>query len=309
MEKKMTQIDIDLLKEIADLHGVPEGAYNIRKNGESLDRKCTENIQIISQEDQDGILIEIAPNTVNQSVHIPVLIQESGITETVYNDFRIGENCDVLIVAGCGISNCGHQDSEHDGVHTFHVGKNSKVKYVEKHYGSGDGEGERIMNPTTIIYLDEGAHMELDMAQIRGVDSTDRYTEIHVGDHAEAIISERLMTHGKQKADSRMEIFLDGKDSKAQIISRSVGKDQSEQIFYPCMTGNNACFGHVQCDSIIMDDSRISSIPAIRANSVDAQLVHEAAIGRIAGDQLLKLMTLGLTAEEAEERILKGFLK
>ena len=309
MENKLNSLDLELLREVADLHKVPEGAYNIRKDGHGFGRRSTEAIQILPQEGRDGIVVNIAPGTVNQSVHIPVIIEESGLTEVVYNDFHIGANSDVLIVAGCGISNCGHQNSQHDGIHTFYVGENAQVKYVEKHYGSGDGTGERIMNPQTIFHLAPGAKVELDTAQIRGVDSTDRYTEIHVAAGGEAVVTERLLTHGKQMAQSRMEIFLEGEDAATRIISRSVAQDQSEQIFYPCVTGNAKCFGHVQCDSIIMGDSRISSIPAIKANSVDAQLIHEAAIGRIAGDQLLKLMTLGLTEAEAEERILKGFLK
>lgn len=307
----MNEIDKNLLAEIADLHEIPEGAYNIRKDGKSEGRNSTAEIQIIPKDDKDGIEIHIAPNTQKQSVHIPVILAESGINETVYNDFYVGENADVVIIAGCGIHNCGNQDSTHSGVHTFHLGKNAHVRYVEKHYGEGEGEGSggRIMNPQTIVYLDEGASMEMDMSQIRGIDSTNRSTQIHVGDKAEVVLTERLLTHGKQAAESKVDIFLDGEDSSARILSRSVGQDDSTQTFFPCMTGNSKCFGHVQCDSIIMGNARISSIPAIRANSVDAQLVHEAAIGKIAGDQLLKLMTLGLTEEEAEEHILNGFLK
>ena len=305
----MNEIEKNLLAEVADLHEIPEGAYNIRMDGKSAGRNSTAEIQIIPKTDKDGIEIHIAPNTKKQSVHIPVILAESGIEETVYNDFFVGENADVVIIAGCGIHNCGNQDSSHSGVHTFHLGKNAHVKYVEKHYGEGDGSGARVMNPQTNVYLDEGASMEMDMSQIRGIDSTNRNTQIHVGEKAEVVLTERLLTHGKQNAESRVDIFLDGEDSSARILSRSVGQDDSVQTFFPCMTGNAKSFGHVQCDSIIMGNARISSIPAIRANSVDAQLVHEAAIGKIAGDQLLKLMTLGLTEEEAEEHILNGFLK
>lgn len=305
----MNDIDRNLLETVAALHEIPEGAYNIRKDGKSEARNSTANIQITPKEGVDGIEIHIAPETQNQSVHIPVILAQSGIQETVENDFYIGENSDVLIVAGCGIHNGGSDDSAHSGVHTFYVGKGAHVKYVEKHYGQGDGTGARIMNPTTMVYLEEGASMEMDMTQIRGIDSTNRSTTIHVGKGAEVVLTERLLTHGTQKAESRVDIFLDGTDSTARILSRSVGQDDSEQIFFPCMTGNDQCFGHVQCDSIIMGNARISSIPAIRANCVDAQLIHEAAIGKIAGDQLLKLMTLGLTEEEAEEHILNGFLK
>ncbi|MBR6761334.1 MAG: SufD family Fe-S cluster assembly protein [Oscillospiraceae bacterium] len=305
----MNQIDKNLLETVASLHEIPEGAYNIRKDGKSEARNSTAAIQITPKEGVDGIEIHIAPETREQSVHIPVILAKSGIQETVENDFYVGENSDVLIVAGCGIHNSGSDDSAHSGVHTFYIGKGAHVKYVEKHYGEGEGTGSRIMNPKTVVYLEEGASMEMDMTQIRGIDSTNRETTIHVGAGAEVVLTERLLTHGMQKAESRVDIFLDGADSTARILSRSVGQDQSEQIFFPCMTGNEKCFGHVQCDSIIMGDARISSIPAIRANCVDAQLIHEAAIGKIAGDQLLKLMTLGLTEEEAEEHILNGFLK
>lgn len=305
----MNDIDRSLLEAVASLHEIPQGAYNIRKDGQSEARNSTDEIRIIPKEGVDGIEIHIAPGTVNQSVHIPVILAKSGIQESVVNDFYIGEGSDVLIVAGCGIHNSGSEDSAHSGVHTFYVGKGAHVKYVEKHYGQGEGTGSRIMNPTTAVYLEEGATMEMDMTQIRGIDSTNRETTIHVGKSAEAVLTERLLTHGTQKAESKVDIFLDGEDSTARILSRSVGQDDSEQVFFPCMTGNDKCFGHVQCDSIIMGNAKISSIPAIRANCTDAQLIHEAAIGKIAGDQLLKLMTLGLTEEEAEEHILNGFLK
>ncbi len=305
----MNDIDRSLLEAVASLHEIPQGAYNIRKDGQSEARNSTDEIRIIPKEGVDGIEIHIAPGTVNQSVHIPVILAKSGIQESVVNDFYIGEDSDVLIVAGCGIHNSGSEDSAHSGVHTFYVGKGAHVKYVEKHYGQGEGTGARIMNPTTAVYLEEDAVMEMDMTQIRGIDSTNRETTIHVGKGAEAVLTERLLTHGTQKAESKVDIFLDGEDSTARILSRSVGQDDSEQVFFPCMTGNDKCFGHVQCDSIIMGNAKISSIPAIRANCTDAQLIHEAAIGKIAGDQLLKLMTLGLTEEEAEEHILNGFLK
>ena len=305
----MDPIKLNLLREVADLHGVPEGAYNIRSDGKLAGRSTTANIDIVSKEDGSGIDIIIKPGTVHESVHIPVIISESGLTDVVYNDFYIGDNCDVVIVAGCGISNCGQQDSEHDGIHRFHVGKNSKVKYVEKHYGEGEGTGERIFNPQTIVYLDEGASIHMETTQIRGVDSTKRYTKIVVGAGGEAVITEKLLTHGRQTAESEMDIVLAGEDATGRVISRSVAQDTSEQVFYPRMTGEAKCFGHVQCDSILMGEAKIKSIPAIAAEHPDAQLIHEAAIGRIAGDQILKLMTLGLTEEEAEERILNGFLQ
>ena len=305
----MNTLDQKLLKEIADLERVPQGAYNIRKNGALEGRSNSANIVIDTKTDKPGIDIHIAPGTKHESVHIPVILTESGLRDMVYNDFFIGEGCDVDIIAGCGIHNSGCETSEHDGIHTFYVGKNSKVRYYEKHYGEGEGTGERIFNPQTIVYLDEGASINMETTQIRGVDSTKRYTKIVVGAGGEAIITEKLLTHGKQTAESEMDIVLAGEDATGRVISRSVAQDQSQQVFYPRMTGEAKCFGHVQCDSILMGDAKIKSIPAIAAEHPDAQLIHEAAIGRIAGDQILKLMTLGLTEEEAEERILNGFLQ
>jgi len=303
------KVDINLLREIADLEGTPKGAYNIRKNGKLDSRASTANIEIVTKEDKPGIDIHIKDGTVRQSVHIPVIITEAGLDEVVYNDFFIGKDCDVVIVAGCGIHNDGSDKSQHDGVHTFYVGENSKVHYVEKHYGEGEGTGERIMNPETVVYLDKGASIQLDTTQIRGVDSTKRYTKVVVKDGGEAVINEKLLTHDRQHATSEMDIILAGPDSKGRVISRSVAQDTSQQVFYPRMIGDAAGFGHVQCDSILMGQAKIQSIPAITANHPDAQLIHEAAIGRIAGDQILKLMTLGLTEEEAEEEILNGFLR
>lgn len=305
MEKK----DRDLLKQVADLHEIPKGAYNIRKNSESAGRNSTANIQITNKEGVPGIDIRIAPGTKNESVHIPVLITETGITEMVYNDFYVGDDADVLIVAGCGIHNAGDSESRHDGIHRFFVGKNAKIRYVEKHYGDGDGNGKRVMNPATELTMEENSVCEMEMVQIKGVDSTDRKMTASLGKNAKLTVTERLMTHGDQFARSDMIINLDGEGSSAQIVSRSVGKDRSEQVFNPVAVGNNECRAHIQCDSIIMGDARIRSIPEIAANHRDAQIVHEAAIGRINGDQLLKLQTLGLTAEEAEKVIIDGFLK
>ncbi len=306
---KLSAIELNMLKAIADLHKIPEGAYNIRADGVSAGRNSTEHIEIVSKTDKQGIDIIVKPGTKNESVHIPVIISKTGYEELVYNDFFIGEDCDVVIIAGCGIHNSGCNTSKHDGVHTFHVGKGSRVKYVEKHYGEGEGTGEKVMNPQTVIYLEEGAYMEMDTTQIRGIDSTKRETTVEAGPGAEIVVLEKLMTHDRQSAVSDMTIHLNGDDSRGRVISRSVAQGESTQVFHPNMEGNARCFGHVQCDTIIMGNAKVSSIPAISANHVDAQLIHEAAIGRIAGDQLMKLMTLGLSPEEAEERILAGFLK
>lgn len=305
MEKR----DMGLLESIADLHEIPAGAYNIRKNGEGHSRRSTANIEIVSKTDKPGIDIIVAPGTKNESVHIPVIITETGVNDLVYNDFFIGDDADVLIVAGCGIHNSGDEKSQHDGIHTFHIGKNAKVRYVEKHYGEGDGKGERVLNPVTVVEQDENSVCEMEMVQIKGVDSTVRDTKAHLKAGAKLVMTERLLTHGTQYARSDMDVYLDGEDASSQIISRSVAKDNSVQIFHPNAIGNAKCRAHVQCDSIIMDDATVSSIPAITANSADAQIVHEAAIGRINNDQLIKLMTFGMNEEEAEEVIIQGFLK
>jgi len=305
----MDQIQMELLKQVADLHEVPQGAYNFRVNGKGEARNTTEHIDIVTKTDKQGIDIVIKPGTKNESVHIPVLMTQTGLKELVYNDFHIGEDCDVTIVAGCGIHNGGDKTSEHSGIHSFFVGKNAKVRYVEKHYGSGEGTGERVMNPETIVNLDEDSYMEMDTVQILGVDSTDRVTRAKIGKGAQLVIKEKLMTHGKQKATTNFYVDLDGEDSSTNVISRSVAKDSSEQTFYSHINGNNKCAGHSECDAIIMDNAVVRAIPEITANSLDASLIHEAAIGKIAGEQLIKLMTLGLTEAEAEEQIVNGFLK
>ena len=298
-----------MLEAVADMHSVPAGAYSIRKDGDALDRRSTENIRIEKKTDKPGIDIYIKPGTKNESLHIPVIITQTGLEETVYNDFYIGENCDVLIVAGCGIHNGGDKKSRHDGIHRFFIGKNSRIKYVEKHYGEGPGTGENVLNPVTEIEMDENSICEMETVQIKGVDSTLRDTNATLAKGAKLLVTEKLMTHGNQKAKSNMLIKLEGENSSARIISRSVAKDSSEQVFYPRAVGNNICRAHVQCDSIIMDNAKIRSIPEISANDKDAQIVHEAAIGRINNDQLIKLQTFGLTEEEAEEIIIEGFLK
>ena len=305
----MDEIQKSLLEEIAGLHEVPAGAYNIRANGSMAGRNTTANIDIVTKEDKKGIDIIIKPGTKNESIHIPVIISQSGLTEMVYNDFYIGEDSDVVIVAGCGIHNGGDKKSQHDGIHSFFVGKNAKVKYVEKHYGKGEGTGEKIMNPTTIIEIDEGGFMELETVQIKGVDSTDRVTKATLKDGAKLVVGEKLMTHGSQYARTAFEVDLNGEGSSAKVVSRSVAKDDSSQIFLAKINGNNKCAGHSECDAIIMDNAKISAVPEINANDLNAELIHEAAIGKIAGEQLIKLMTLGLTEEEAEAHIVNGFLR
>lgn len=305
----MDEIQKRLLEEVAGLHEVPEGAYNIRANGKLDSRNTTANIDIISKEDGSGIDIRIKEGTKNESVHIPVVLSQSGLKEVVYNDFYIGDDCDVTIVAGCGIDNCGVQDAQHDGIHRFFVGKNSKIKYVEKHYGSGDGTGKRVMNPGTEVTLEEGSLMEMEMVQIKGVDSTVRKTTADLAPGAKLLIRERLMTHGDQSAISIYEVNLNGETANADVVSRSVAKDTSYQKFDAKIVGNTLCSGHAECDAIIMGNAKVLAVPQLEANHVDAALIHEAAIGKIAGEQIIKLMTLGLTEEEAEEQIINGFLK
>lgn len=305
----MKGIDKELIKEIADLHQVPKGAYNLRKNGEGAERVSTANIDIRPKEDKPGIDVIVKPGTKGESVHIPVIITETGINDMVYNTFDIGEGSDVLIVAGCGIHNPGNEKSQHDGVHHFIVRKGARLRYVEKHYGQGEGTGERILNPQTFIEIEEDGSAELDMVQIKGVDSTKRLTEATVQENGHLLVTERLLTHGNQYAETDMTVKLIGENATTQIISRTVAQDNSVQVFYPKVVGHDKCRGHVQCDSIIMNEAKVRAIPEISAQHPDAQLVHEAAIGKIAGDQIIKLMTLGLTYEEAEERILQGFLK
>ncbi len=305
----MDEIQRTLLEQVADLHEVPAGAYNIRANGTSAGRNTTANIDIVTKGDKEGIDIVIKPGTKKESVHIPVVLSQSGLTEMVYNDFHVGDDCDVTIVAGCGIHNSGDDASRHDGIHTFYIGRNSHVKYVEKHYGSGDGKGERIMNPQTVVKLGKNSFLEMETVQIRGVDSTKRITDATLEDGAKLVITERLMTHGTQFAESSFNVDLNGADSSANLISRAVAKEDSKQIFLAKINGNNRCAGHSECDAIIMDNAKISAIPEITANHLDAALIHEAAIGKIAGDQIIKLMTLGLTEAEAEAQIVNGFLK
>ena len=305
----MNNTELELLKIIADMEGTPEGAFNIRSNGGLAERHVTENIDIRTKTDKPGIDIIIKPHTKNEKVHIPVIISETGLSEMVYNDFIIGEGAEVDIVAGCGIHNCGSEESRHDGIHTFFVGKNAKVTYMEKHIGTGDGTGESNMNPTTVINIAEGGYMEMETTQIEGIDSTNRITTARLDKDATLVIREKLMTHGVQQAKTDFTVDLDGENSSANVISRSVAKDNSYQLFLSRINGNNICTGHTECDAIIMDNAKVSAVPEITANHIDASLIHEAAIGKIAGEQLIKLMTLGLSEQEAEEQIVNGFLK
>lgn len=308
-KKKLDELQLNLLREVADLHEVPEGAYSLRVDGQMYGKNSSENIVIEKKQDKPGIDIYIKAGTKKESVHIPVIIAESGLRELVYNDFHIGEDADVLIIAGCGIHNCGVQDSEHSGIHSFFVGKNARIKYVEKHYGDGDGNGKNVMNPTTVVVLEEGAYMEMETTQIKGVDSTRRKTDAVLKDKSTLIVHEKIMTHGEQFAETEFNVELLGADCGTHVVSRSVAKDNSRQLFISNVVGDNRCSGHTECDAIIMDNATVEAIPKIVAKNTEASLIHEAAIGKIAGEQLIKLMTLGLDEKQAEEQIINGFLK
>lgn len=305
----MDEIQKRILHEVAELDALPVGAYNIRANGKAAARNSTANIEIVSKTDKSGIDIKIKPDTRNESVHIPVIVSQEGLNDLVYNDFFIGENSDVVIVAGCGIHNCGGADSSHDGIHTFYVGKNAKVKYIEKHYGEGEGRGKKLMNPTTVVHLEEGAQMIMETAQISGIDDTLRKTTATLEADSKLDIHESVMTTGNQNAVSEFTADLNGKNCSCNIVSRTVARDSSTQHFTSRLNGNNACAGHTECDSIIMDKATVLATPELLASNTEAGLIHEAAIGKIAGEQLIKLMTLGLSEQEAEEQIISGFLR
>ena len=306
---ELNSMEKHMLKQIADIESVPMGAYNIRENGKGIMRQTTANIDIVTKQDKPGIDIHIKENTKNESIHIPVILTEGGFNDIVYNDFYVGRNADVVIVAGCGIHNSTCQTAEHDGIHAFYLEEGAHVKYIEKHYGEGDGSGMRILNPETIIHLKKGATLEMETVQIKGVDSTIRTTNAVLEEDTNLVISERIMTHGHQTAKTIFNVDLNGKNSSTHVASRSIAKDNSTQEFISNVNGNEECFGHVECDAIIMDHAKVISTPKIVANHIDASLVHEAAIGKIAGEQLIKLMSLGLTEQEAEEQIINGFLK
>ena len=302
-------IQKNLLEQIAGLHEVPQGAYSLRINGNLHGKNDSENITIVKKEDAPGIDIYVKPGTKKESLHIPVLLSQTGLKEVVYNDFHVGEDCDITIVAGCGIHNSGAGESEHSGIHSFFLEKGAKVKYVEKHYGEGDGAGKNVMNPTTVVEMAENSYMEMETAQIKGVDSTRRKTTAKLAAGATLIVREKIMTHGEQFAETDFTVDLNGEDCGAHVVSRSVAKDNSRQTFLSRVRGNQRCSGHTECDAIIMGDAQVTALPQIEANHVDASLIHEAAIGKIAGEQLIKLMTLGLSEKEAEEQIVNGFLK
>lgn len=308
-ENRLEEVDQELLSEISDYKGEFKGAYNIRKNGKGIQRKVTENINIVTKTDKPGIDIIVKPDTKFEFVHIPVILTESGLKDVVYNDFFIGKNANVIIVAGCGIHNDHHKDSQHDGIHRFFLEEGAKVKYIEKHYGEGSGDGKRILNPVTEVYLKSGSNMEMESVQIKGVDSTIRETKGVLDDNTNFVVTEKIMTAGKQKAETCFDVQLNGENASTHVTSRSVATEDSYQHFTSKIYGNSKCFAHSECDAIIKDNAKVKATPEITANNVEANLIHEAAIGKIAGEQLTKLMTLGLSEKEAEEQIINGFLR
>ena len=302
-------VDKELLKEISGLETMPEGAYNIRKNGKGIERKVTDNVNIVTKKDVSGIDIHVKENTKFEFIHIPVIITESGLKDVVYNDFFIGKNANVIIVAGCGIHNDHHKDSQHDGIHRFYLEEGARVRYIEKHYGEGNGDGKRILNPITEVFLKDGSSLEMESVQIKGVDSTIRETKGELGKNTNFVVTEKIMTHGNQYAKTIFDVQLNGENSSTHVTSRSVATDNSVQEFVSKIYGNEKCFSHSECDAIIKDNAKVTATPEVIANNVEANLIHEAAIGKIAGEQIIKLMTLGLTEEEAEQEIINGFLR
>ena len=308
-DELLSDIDEGLLEEVSGLEKLKDGAYNIRKNGQGIERKVTENVNIITKEDKPGINIYVKENTKFEIVHIPVIITESGLKDVVYNDFYIGKNSYAYIIAGCGIHNDNHKDSEHNGIHRFFLEEGARVKYVEKHYGEGVGDGKRILNPITEVYLKKDSSLEMESVQIKGVDSTIRETKGVLEEGANLVVTEKIMTGGEQFAKTIFDVQLNGDNSSANITSRSVAQDNSKQYFISKIYGNAKCFSHSECDAIIQDKAIVTATPEVTANNVDANLIHEAAIGKIAGEQITKLMTLGLSEEEAEQEIINGFLR
>ena len=304
---QLNNIDNELLKVVADLHSVPQGAYNIRKDGKAIGRQSSANIAIETNDTGDGIIIKVKSETQNESIHIPVILTQSGLTESVRNDFYIGENCNVTIVAGCGIHNGGDKLSAHSGIHSFYIGKKSKVKYIEKHFGTGK-KSLNEMHPETVIELDEGAVFDMETSQIGGISNSVRKTKTVLGKGSSVNINEKILTEDSQYAETHFLAELAGEDCSAHIVSRAVAKGDSKQIFKSVLNGKEKCFGHTECDCIVMDNAQVFATPEVNALSTEASLIHEAAIGKIAGEQIVKLMTLGLTEEEAQNQIIKGFL-
>ena len=305
----MNKTTEELLKIVSDYEGKFKGAYNIRENGECAGRQSTEHISIESKTDNPGLVIRISPEAKQEVVYIPACVTHGDVDDLVYNDFYVGAGADVTIVAGCGVHTDDEQNARHNGIHRFFLEKGAHVLYKEKHIGTGKGTGLKKIDPVTDATLGEDSILEMDTLQLGGVDRTLRKTRATLGARAKLTIHESILTDGKDSAQTDFEVSMDGEDSAVDLISRSVAKGTSRQEYHSRIKGNVRCSGHSECDAILVDHGTVNASPELFAGSNDAALIHEAAIGKIAGEQLIKLRTLGLTEEEAEERIIQGFLK
>ena len=305
----MNNITQSLLSILSDWKGEFKGAFNIREDGGCAGRQSSANIKIESKKDLPGLDIHIKPGTKGETVYIPACVTHGNIDDVVYNDFFVGEGADVVIVAGCGVHTDNEEEARHNGIHRFFLDKGAKVLYKEKHIGTGNGEGIKRIDPVTDIELGEDSVLEMDTVQLSGVDKTTRTTRGKLGARAKLIIKERIMTDDDETATTDFEVSLDGEDSGVDLISRSVARDNSYQEYHSVIEGNCRCTGHSECDAILVGNGRVNAVPELYAGNIDASLIHEAAIGKIAGEQITKLRTLGLTEEEAEAKIIEGFLK
>lgn len=283
-------------------------AHNIRENSESISRLSTKEIIITPKKYKSGIDITIKKNTKEKSLFIPVIITKENVNEKVYNDFYIEDNVDVVIYAGCAIHNDCDIKSTHEGIHTFNIGKNSTVKYIEKHSGYGKNNNNKIINTDTIINIKDNSEFVMETIQNKGVDKAHRYTNVELNKNSKVIIEEKLLTENKEEVKTIFNVNLNKSNSRLSIHSRAVATESSIQEFISNVYGNNKCYAHVECDAIIMDKAKVTSTPSVIANHCEATLTHEAAIGKIAKEQIMKLMTLGLTKKEAEEKIINSFI-
>ena len=305
----MNKITEMLLGIVSDWKGGFTGAFNIREDGACAGRQSSQNIKIDNKKDAPGLVIHVLPGTKGETVYIPACVTHGDVDDLVYNDFYIGEGADVVVTAGCGVHTDSEEEARHNGIHRFFLDRGARVVYREKHVGTGSGTGAKRIDPVTDITLAEDATLEMDTIQLGGVDSTVRTTRAKLAARARLLIRERLLTDGDEQAKTEFEVDIDGEDAGVDLISRSVAKGRSHQEYHSVIRGNNGCTGHSECDAILVGSGTVNAAPELWAGHTDAALIHEAAIGKIAGEQILKLRTLGLTEQEAEERIIAGFLK
>ena len=298
----MNKITEMLLKILTGFKEEFVGAYNIRENGRCAARQSSPNIRIAVKTDEPGLDIHIDSRACGVTVYIPACVTQGGVDDLVYNDFYVDAGADVTIVAGCGVHTDGAEDAAHNGIHRFFLENGSRVIYREKHVGTGNGSGLKRIDPVTFAVLGPGSALEMDTVQLGGVDRTVRTTS------ARLTIRERIQTDGRDTARTDFTVSMDGDGSAVNLISRSVARGSSRQTYRSKLIGNCRCSGHSECDAILMDRGRVDAFPELIAGCRDASLIHEAAIGRIAGEQIVKLRTLGLSEGEAERRIIEGFL-